>query len=107
MQMEAQRQQLFAQWEAKLSQAQEATEAANAAHTADKEAVESAASQALAAAAGETAGHTCQTLALPCFDFLILHRCGPYSCRGAGVSWHEHVGVTEPLIGAQTAHSYK
>ena len=64
VQMEAQRQQLFAQWEAKLSQAQEATEAANAAHTADKEAVESAASQALAAAAGETAIHTCHKLCI-------------------------------------------
>ena len=51
--MEDQRRQLLAQWEVKLNRAQEATEAANAAHTADKEAVELAASRAVAAAAGE------------------------------------------------------
>lgn len=54
--METQRQELFAQWEAKLNQAQEATEAANAAHQADKEAVQRAASQAVAAAAGDPFG---------------------------------------------------
>ena len=53
--MEAQRQELFAQWEAKLSKAQEAAEAAKAAHQADKEAVQLAATQALASADGKPA----------------------------------------------------
>ena len=54
-QMEAQRRELFAQWEAKVSTAQEAAEAAKAAHQADREAVQLAATQALASANGKSA----------------------------------------------------
>ena len=57
--MEAQRQELFAQWEAKLSKAQEAAEAAKNAHQADKEAVQLAATQALASADGKSAVQLC------------------------------------------------
>lgn len=65
--MEAQRQELFAQWEEKLSKAQEAAEAANAAHRAEKE----AATEAMAAAAGE---------ALMLAALRMLQDCFPDSC---------------------------
>ena len=76
--MEAQRQQLLAQWEAKLNRAQEAAEAANAAHIADREAVELAASQAVAAAAGEGACHASHTL-LACMPS-FLPSATPWTC---------------------------
>ena len=57
--MEAQRRELYAQWEAKLGRAQEAAEAAKAAHQADREAVQLAASQALASADGKPVAQLC------------------------------------------------
>lgn len=54
MQLEEERQQVLAEWEAKLSLAAEATAAAQAAHASDKAAGEEAAAAAAKAAEGGT-----------------------------------------------------
>jgi hypothetical protein len=114
--MDAQRQDHFAQWEEKLSKAQEAAEEANVAHRAEKEAAELAATEAAAAAAGEApivvvvctlqdwlpdvscyASHTSTP------DRLLL--ASSLSHHAVGSARHQHTGISKLCCAGAEEHA--